>query len=115
HRRPVHGLGAVEVAADLTIDAPAPARLRGERAGALERPPRALPPARRAGEHPRREHDDRGAVLPPAAAAGARPGRAAAGRDDAEGAVAAAPGGVVARGALGGCVPAAPRRPGRAA
>ena len=45
--RPVHLERAREVAADLTADAAPAARLRGERARALERPPRALPPARR--------------------------------------------------------------------
>ena len=49
--------GLLEVGADLTADAAAAARLRGQRAGALERPARALPPARRAGEHPGREPD----------------------------------------------------------
>ena len=78
-----------EVEADLTADAAAPARLRGQRPRALERAARALPPARRAGEHPDRELHDRRAVLPPAAPAGARPERAAARRDDAEGAAAA--------------------------
>ena len=42
-----------EVEADLAADAPPAARLRGQRPGALERAARALPPARRAGEHPR--------------------------------------------------------------
>ena len=58
-RRPVHRLGALEVGPDLAADAPAPARLRGQRARALERAARALPPARRAGEHPHRELHDR--------------------------------------------------------
>ena len=78
-----------QVEADLTPDAAAPARVRGQRPRAFERAARALPPARRAGEHPHRELHDRGAVLPPAAAAGARPERAAARRDDAEGPAAA--------------------------
>ena len=47
-----------------------------------------------AGEHPHRQLHDGGPVLPPAAAAGARPERAPAGRDDAEGPP-AAEGGVV--------------------
>ena len=75
-----------------------PARLRGQRPGALERAARAVPPASGAGEHPHRELHDRRAVLPPAAPAGARPERAAADRDDAEG-PAAAEGGVVDAGA----------------
>ena len=36
-----------------------PARLRGQRPRALERPARALPPARRAGQHPDRQLHDR--------------------------------------------------------
>ena len=56
-----------------------------ERAGALERAARALPPARRPGEHPRRQRHDRGAVLPPPSPAGAGRDGAAADRDDAEG------------------------------
>ena len=44
--------------------APSAARLRGQRAGALERAARALPPARRAGQHPRRQLHDGRAVLP---------------------------------------------------
>ena len=40
-----------------TADAAAPPRLRGRRAGALERPDRALPPARRRGQHPARQPD----------------------------------------------------------
>ena len=71
---------------DLPADASPAARLRGERAGALERAPRTLPPARRAGEHPDRQRDDLRAVLPPSPPAGARPERAAARRDAAEGA-----------------------------
>ena len=62
----------LEVGADLAADAAAAARLRGQRPGALERPARALPPARRAGEHPDRELHDGGAVLPPAPPPGAR-------------------------------------------
>ena len=62
-----------------------PARVRGQRAGALERAPRALSPARRAGEHPRRELHDRRPVLPPPPPAGARCRRAPARADDAEG------------------------------
>ena len=76
----------LEVARDLTADAAPPARLRGQRPRALERPPRALPPVDRAGQHPRRQPVHVGAVLPPAPPPGARAGRAAARRDDAEGA-----------------------------
>ena len=78
-----------QVARDLTADAAAAARLRGQRPRALERAARAVPAARRAGEHPGRQLHDRRAVLPPAAPAGARPDRAAARRDDAEGPAAA--------------------------
>ena len=84
-RRPVPRRRPLEVGADLAADAAAAARLRGQRAGALERAARAVPPARRAGEHPDRQLHDRRAVLPPAAPAGARRERAAARRDDAEG------------------------------
>ncbi len=85
----------------------------GNGPGALERPARALPPARRAGEHPHRQRDHGSAVLPPAAPAGARPLRPAADRDDAEGA-AAAEGGHLDPGRPGrGLVPARARGPGR--
>ncbi len=57
-----------------------PARLRGLGARALERPHRALPPARRRGQHPRGQLHHARAVLPPAAAPGAR-AEAAAARD----------------------------------
>ena len=49
-----------------------PARLRGLGPRALLGAARALPPARRRGQHPRRQPDDAGAVLPPAAPPGAR-------------------------------------------
>ena len=67
--RPVHRRGPVEVARDDEADAAAAARLRGERAGALQRAARALPAARGAGEHPRRELLHVGPVLPPCSAA----------------------------------------------
>ena len=51
--------------------AAAAARLRGPGAGALQRAPGALPPARRRRQHPRRELHHRRAVLPPAAPPGA--------------------------------------------
>ena len=70
--RPVHLVGALEVARDVAADAAPAARLRGQRAGALERAARAVPAARRAGEHPRRQLHDGRAVLPPAAPPGAR-------------------------------------------
>ncbi len=63
-RRPVHRLRPLEVAPELAADAPAPARVRGQRARALERAARALHAARRPGEHPHRQLHDRGAVLP---------------------------------------------------
>ena len=53
--RPVPRRRALEVGADVAADAAPAARLRGQRPRALERPARALPPARRPGEHPRRE------------------------------------------------------------
>ena len=61
----------------------------GSGPGALLRAPGALPAARRRGQHPRREPDDAGAVLPPAAPPGAGRQAAPAGDHDAE--VAAAP------------------------
>ena len=64
--RPVHRLGAGQVGPDLAADAAAAARLRGLGARALLGAARALPPARRRGQHPRREPDHAGAVLPPA-------------------------------------------------
>ncbi len=69
HHRPVHLRRALEVGRDVTADAAAAARLRGERAGAFERAAGAVPPARGAGEHPDRELHDVGAVLPSACAA----------------------------------------------
>ena len=74
-----------------------PARVRGQRTRALERSPRALPSARRAGEHPRRELHDRRAVLPPPPPTGARRDRAPARRHDAEGPSTPAPGDLDAR------------------
>ena len=85
-RRPVPRRRAVQVGADGAADAAPTARVRGERPRALEREARALPPARRAGEHPDRELHDRGAALPPSAQAGARRDRPSARRDDAQGA-----------------------------
>ena len=83
----------------------------GNGPGALERPSRALPPARGAGEPPDRELHDVGPVLPPAAAAGARRDGAAARRHDTEGAAAAEAGGLDARRSGERRVPAGARRP----
>ena len=88
-RRPVHRLGAVQVGADHAPDAAAAARLRGLGPRALLGAARALPDPRRRGQHPRREPDDAGPVLPPAAPPGARRQAAPAGDHDPE--VAAAP------------------------
>ena len=85
--------GPLEVARDVTADAAAAARLRGQRPRALERAARAVPPARRAGEHPHRELHDVGAVLPPGAPPGARRDGAPARRHDAEGPAASEAGG----------------------
>ena len=52
--------GPLEVGPDVTADAAAAARLRGQRARALERAARALPAAGRAGQHPDRELHDVG-------------------------------------------------------
>ena len=76
--------GLVEVGPDHAADAAAAARLRGPGTGALERPAGAVPPARRRGQHPDREPDHAGAVLPPAAAPGAPHPAAPARGDDAE-------------------------------
>ena len=104
--RPVHRRRPLEVEPDVAPHAPAAARLRGQRPRALEREARAVPPARRAGQHPGRQLHDRGAVLPPAPPPGARRRRAAARRDVAEGPAAAQAGVVDAR---------RPRRPARSA
>ena len=83
--RQLHRLGRGEVGPDLTPHPAAPARLRGRRARALERPDRAVHPARRRGQHPARESLDRGPVLPPAAPPGPHPEGEADGRLHAEG------------------------------
>ena len=113
--RPVHLERPLEVGRDVAADAVAAARIRRQRPGALERPRRALPPARGAEQHPHRELHDRRAVLPPPAPAGADAGRASARRADAEGP--AAPEGrlVDAPGSGGGVVPSRARRPDRGA
>ena len=100
-RRPVHHLGAGQVGADHAPDAAAAARLRGLGPRALLGPARALPHARRRGQHARRQPDDPGAVLPPAAPPGARRQAAPADHHDPE--VAAAP-------AAGDVADRAPRR-----
>ena len=110
HHRPVHVGGPLEVARDVAPDAAAAARLRGQRPRALERAARAVPPARRAGEHAHRELHDVGAVLPSRAAPGARRDRAAAHRDDAEGPAAAEAGGSTLDDLARGRVPAGDRR-----
>ena len=89
-----------------------PARLRRQRPRALERATRAVPPARRAGEHPRRELHDGRAVLPFVAAAGARCDGAAARRDDTEGPASAPAGDLDDRRSLRRLVPVGPRRSG---
>ena len=89
-----------------------PARLRGLRPRALERPARALPAGRRRGQHPRRQLHDAGAVLPPAAPPGARLEAAPADPDDAEEPAAPAGGDLDARGARRGQLPARDRRSG---
>ena len=69
--RQLHRLGRGEVGPDLAADPAAAARLRGRRPRALERPDRALHPARRRGQHPARQPHHRRPVLPPAAPPGA--------------------------------------------
>ncbi len=63
-------VGPVEVGADHAADAAAAARLRRPGTGALERPARAVPAARRRGQHPGGQLHHAGAVLPPAPAPG---------------------------------------------
>ena len=109
--------GAGQVGADVAPDAAAAARLRGLGPRALHRPPGALPAARRRGQHPRREPDDAGAVLPPAAPPGARRQAAPAGHLHPEAAAAPAAGDVARRppdgvALLPGAVRAAHRRGG---
>ncbi len=82
--RPVHRLGAGQVGADLSAGAAAAARLRGVRARAFLGAARALPAARRRGQHPHRGLHDARPVLPPAPASGADRQAAAAGADDAK-------------------------------
>ncbi len=115
-RRSVHRLGPREVGADIADDAAAAARVRGIGPGALIGAPRALPRARRRGQHPRREPDDARPVLPPAPPPGAHRQAAPARRDDAQVAPAPASGGELDRGHGGElALPARARRAGRAA
>ena len=69
--RPVHRLGSREVGPDLEADAAAAPRVRGLRPRALLGADRAVPAARRRGQHPRRQPHHARPVLPPAAAPGA--------------------------------------------
>ena len=64
HHRPVHRLRALEVGPELAAHAPPAARVRGQRARALERAARAFHAARRPGERPHRQPVDGRAVLP---------------------------------------------------
>ena len=111
--RQLHRRRRVEVGPDDPAHAAAPARLRGRRARALERPDRALHPARLRGQHPARQPDHRGPVLPPAAPPGADREAAAAGRLHAEGPAAPAAAASSARGADRGRLPVRARRPAR--
>ena len=110
HRRPVHRRRPLEVGRDVTPHAPAPSRVRRQRAGAFERATRTVPAARGAGEHPDREPHDLRAVFPPRAQAGARRHGASAHRDDAEGLAAAEAGVLEHRGSGRRRVPAGDRR-----
>ena len=83
--RQLHRRRGVEVGPDDPPHPAAPARLRGRRPGALQRPHRALHPARLGGQHQARQPDHRGPVLPPAAAPGADREAAPADRLHAEG------------------------------
>ena len=78
--RQLHRLRRGQVGPDQPPHPAAPARLRGLGPGALERPHRALPGARRRGQHPDRQPDHRRPVLPPPAPPGPDPQAAAAGR-----------------------------------
>ena len=89
--RQLHRLRRGEVGTDQPPHPAAPARLRGLGPRALQRPHRALPRARRRGQHPDRQPDHRRPVLPPAAPPGADPQAAAAGRLHPEGAAAPRP------------------------
>ncbi len=102
--------GPRQVGTDLTADAAAPPRIRGLGPRAQLRPPRAVPPADGRGQHPGREPDDAGPVLPPPPTAGTRRQAAAADRDDPE--VAAPPdaGDQPDRAPLGGALLPRPRR-----
>ena len=81
-RRPVHLVGAGQVGTALSPRTAAAPRLRGQRTGALERAPGALPAARGARQHARRQHLDGCAVLPPPARPGHRSDGATAGDHD---------------------------------
>ena len=105
HRRPVHRLGRGQVAPDDAHGHAAAARLRGPGARALERAPRALPPALRRRQHADRQRDDAGAVLPPAAPPDAPAAGAALHPVHAEEPAAAAGGLLAARGADDGRLP----------
>ncbi len=89
----------------------------GSGPGALQRPHRALPGARRGGQHPHRQPQHRRPVLPPAAPPGADPQAAPADRLHAQGAAAPRPRLRHGRPADRRPVPFHPRRPdgGRAA
>ena len=89
HHRPVHRQRPGQVGPDDAPDAAAAPRLRGLGPRALLRAPGALPAARRRGQHPRRQPDHAGAVLPPPAPPG--PDRQAAPADHHDAEVAAAP------------------------
>ena len=78
-------LGALQVARDVAADAAACRTATKATGRALERSTGAVPPARRAGEHPRRQLHDRCAVLPSPATPGARRDGARARGRDAEG------------------------------
>ena len=109
--RQLHRLRRGQVGPDQPPDAAAAARVRGLRAGALERPDRALPRPRRRGQHPDRQPDHRRPVLPPAAPPGADPQGAPADRLHPEGAAAARPRRLDDGGPDRRRVPPHPRRP----
>ena len=111
HRRQLHRLRRGEVGPDQPPHPAAAPRLRGLGPRALQRPHRALPRARRRGQHPHRQPHHRRPVLPPAAPPGADPQAAAADRLHPEGPAAAGPRHRQPRGPDRRRVPPDPRRP----
>ena len=111
--RQLHRLRRGEVGPDDAADPAVATRLRGVRAGALQRPDRALHRLGRRGQHAARQPHHRRPVLPPRAPPGADSKAAAAGRVHAQGPAASRSGGVEARRPHLRVVPVRARRPPR--